>query len=145
MHFPEEVRGSWTGQKLFVDAPSQKANRFGHRFSVLRIEFEGTPLPSLNPQNGASSAAKKVGEAVQCVEVELRSTDLLATGDAGSYSVLFPQTSAELRERKLNNLMADRPDCIATANIGCQLHLAATAVVPVRHWLELLDDCLAGD
>jgi glycolate oxidase iron-sulfur subunit len=32
---------------------------------------------------------------------------------------------------------------IATANIGCQHHLAATSPVPVRHWIELLDETFA--
>jgi glycolate oxidase iron-sulfur subunit len=29
---------------------------------------------------------------------------------------------------------------IATANIGCQLHLGSASAVPVHHWIELLDD-----
>jgi glycolate oxidase iron-sulfur subunit len=40
---------------------------------------------------------------------------------------------------KLRALQADGPDIIATANIGCQLHLASKAGVPVKHWIELLD------
>jgi len=31
------------------------------------------------------------------------------------------------------------PDCIATANVGCQLHLATRSRIPVQHWIELLD------
>jgi glycolate oxidase iron-sulfur subunit len=43
-----------------------------------------------------------------------------------------------LRSRKLNALQDKHPEAIATANIGCLLHLQAEAEVPVRHWLELL-------
>ncbi|XTI73097.1 glycolate oxidase subunit GlcF [Acidithiobacillus sp. AC3] len=66
----------------------------------------------------------------------------LCCGSAGSYSLLQPELARELRERKLSCLEAKAPDCIATANVGCQLHLQQEADVPVRHWLELLADAL---
>lgn len=66
----------------------------------------------------------------------------LCCGSAGSYSVLQPGMSNTLRERKLGHLMAGGPSAIVTANIGCQLHLAAQAVVPVKHWLEVLATAL---
>jgi glycolate oxidase iron-sulfur subunit len=47
--------------------------------------------------------------------------------------------SARLLENKLAALTLENPSCIATANVGCQLHLATRAEVPVRHWIELLD------
>ncbi len=62
----------------------------------------------------------------------------LCCGAAGTYSLLQPDLSHRLRERKLAALTRERPDCIATANIGCLLHLQGAAVIPVRHWLELL-------
>ena len=62
----------------------------------------------------------------------------LCCGSAGSYSLLQPAMADELRTRKLANLMRQAPSAIVTANIGCQLHLAARAAVPVRHWLEIL-------
>ena len=67
----------------------------------------------------------------------------LCCGSAGAYSLLEPAMSRTLRDRKLGNLMAEGPELIVTANIGCQLHLAAAARVPVRHWLEVLADRLA--
>ncbi len=62
----------------------------------------------------------------------------LCCGSAGSYSVLQPKIASELRERKTAALMEHRPDVIATANIGCQMHLADGSDVPVVHWLQLL-------
>ena len=62
----------------------------------------------------------------------------LCCGSAGAYSLLEPGLSAELRERKLAALCAHEPDVIATANVGCQMHLDGTPGVAVRHWLELL-------
>jgi len=62
----------------------------------------------------------------------------LCCGSAGSYAVLQPEIADALRRRKLDNLLAGDPDVIATANVGCQLHLAGSDTVPVRHWLELV-------
>lgn len=62
----------------------------------------------------------------------------LCCGSAGTYSLLQPELAGILKERKLQALQAHAPDVIATANVGCQLHLASDAGVPVVHWLELL-------
>ena len=48
----------------------------------------------------------------------------------------------EARREREAALEAGAPDCIATANIGCISHLQGAAGVPVRHWIELLDEAL---
>ena len=63
----------------------------------------------------------------------------LCCGSAGSYSLLQPELSLRLRDNKLNALQAGKPELIATANVGCQLHLTSGSDVPVKHWIELLD------
>lgn len=63
----------------------------------------------------------------------------LCCGSAGTYSVLQPEISGQLRARKLSSLQARGPDLIASANIGCQTHLAAASEVPVVHWITLLE------
>jgi glycolate oxidase iron-sulfur subunit len=68
----------------------------------------------------------------------------LCCGSAGSYSVLQPALSRQLRDNKLTALRAGGPAVIATANIGCQLHLEGGTDLPVRHWIELLDAARAG-
>jgi len=75
------------------------------------------------------------GAGYQLVEV---ADPHLCCGSAGTYSILEPELSERLRDQKLAALSVGRPQVIATANIGCQLHLAGAAGVPVRHWLELL-------
>ena len=62
----------------------------------------------------------------------------LCCGSAGTYSVLQPELSQQLKARKLNVLGEGKPDVIVTANVGCQLQLKEGANVPVMHWLELL-------
>jgi glycolate oxidase iron-sulfur subunit len=66
----------------------------------------------------------------------------LCCGSAGTYSLLQPEISGELRRRKLDALQAAEPSSIATANIGCLTHLQAGSAVPVRHWIELVDEAL---
>ena len=66
----------------------------------------------------------------------------LCCGSAGTYSILQPELSEQLLTQKLGNLAAGKPELIATANVGCQLHLASQSDLPVRHWVELLDEAL---
>jgi glycolate oxidase iron-sulfur subunit len=63
----------------------------------------------------------------------------LCCGSAGTYSLLQPELALRLRDNKVAALRAGDPEVIATANIGCQLHLEAGTGQPVFHWLELLD------
>jgi len=65
----------------------------------------------------------------------------LCCGSAGTYSILQADLSARLRNDKLDCLQEKSPELIATANIGCLLHLQAAADVPVIHWIELLASC----
>jgi len=62
----------------------------------------------------------------------------LCCGSAGVYSLLQPELSENLRAAKLQNLESSEPEIIATANIGCLLHLQAVASRKVVHWIELL-------
>ena len=66
----------------------------------------------------------------------------LCCGSAGTYSVLQPELSRRLRDNKLAALNAGDPALIATANIGCLSHLQAGSHLPVRHWIELVDEVL---
>ena len=68
----------------------------------------------------------------------------LCCGSAGTYSVLQPELSYALRDRKLANLAQMQPDTIVSANIGCITHLQSGTATPVRHWVEVLDDALTG-
>ncbi|MFZ4700798.1 MAG: glycolate oxidase subunit GlcF [Candidatus Methylumidiphilus sp.] len=63
----------------------------------------------------------------------------LCCGSAGTYSILQPDLSLRLLSDKLEALHSGKPDCIATANIGCLTHLKTGTDVPVVHWVELVD------
>jgi glycolate oxidase iron-sulfur subunit len=49
-----------------------------------------------------------------------------------------------LKERKLANLTAGKPDMICSANIGCLTHLQSGTQTPVKHWVEVIDEILAA-
>jgi len=70
----------------------------------------------------------------------------LCCGSAGTYSVLNPDLSYQLRDRKLGGLKEafgeQPPDAILSANIGCITHLQSGTATPVRHWVEVLDEAL---
>ena len=68
----------------------------------------------------------------------------LCCGSAGTYSVLQPALSKQLRERKQASLAALEPDTVVSANIGCITHLQTGCRTPVRHWVEVLDAALRG-
>jgi glycolate oxidase iron-sulfur subunit len=51
--------------------------------------------------------------------------------------------SHRLRDNKLASLTAASPQVVATANIGCLTHLQAGCTLPIRHWIELIDEALA--
>jgi len=63
----------------------------------------------------------------------------LCCGSAGSYSLLQPRIAEALRQRKLEALMAVKPDVILSANVGCLSHLSSGARIRVQHWIEWLD------
>lgn len=64
----------------------------------------------------------------------------LCCGSAGTYSITQPELSQSLLKNKVEALEAGHPDVIATANIGCHLHIETGAQTPVKHWIELIDD-----
>ncbi|MDB5961897.1 MAG: glcF [Massilia sp.] len=76
------------------------------------------------------------------VDVVLCADSHLCCGSAGTYSVLHPELSKELRDRKLANLAATGAAEIVSANIGCLTHLQSGTTTPVTHWIELIDRML---
>jgi glycolate oxidase iron-sulfur subunit len=65
----------------------------------------------------------------------------LCCGSAGTYSLLQPSLSLQLRANKLAALEVGRPERIVSANIGCIEHLCgAGSSLPVQHWIELIDE-----
>jgi glycolate oxidase iron-sulfur subunit len=66
----------------------------------------------------------------------------LCCGSAGTYSILQQTLSQRLLKNKVAALESGQPVAIATANIGCLTHIQSGSEVPVRHWVELIDERL---
>lgn len=66
----------------------------------------------------------------------------LCCGSAGAYSVLQPEIAGKLRDRKLENIQRAQPDMIVSSNIGCIGHLQSGSSIPVRHWIEVVDEAI---
>jgi glycolate oxidase iron-sulfur subunit len=68
----------------------------------------------------------------------------ICCGSAGTYNLLQPDLSFQLRARKAENIARVKPDLVATGNIGCLQQLAGAIGVPVVHTVELLDWASGG-
>jgi glycolate oxidase iron-sulfur subunit len=78
------------------------------------------------------------------VEVKMCRDAHLCCGSAGTYSLLQPELSQQLRDRKLENLAGTGAARIVSANVGCISHLQSGTATPVEHWIELVDRALHG-
>ncbi len=68
----------------------------------------------------------------------------LCCGSAGTYNLMQPEISGQLKERKIKTLEAKNPDVIAAGNIGCMMQIGSGASVPIVHTVELLDWATGG-
>ncbi len=68
----------------------------------------------------------------------------LCCGSAGTYNLMQPVISAELKRRKVATLEAKAPDVIAAGNIGCMMQIGGGTRLPVVHTVELLDWATGG-
>ncbi|MGH1539674.1 MAG: glycolate oxidase subunit GlcF [Arenicella sp.] len=89
--------------------------------------------------------AQKVTGVVETILMKLgfSMTDIpdkhVCCGSAGTYSITQKKLSQTFLNNKVAALESDQPDLIASANIGCLLHIQSGTQVPVKHWIELLD------
>ena len=91
-------------------------------------------------KGGVEKHLADLGFAIQVANTEAH----LCCGSAGTYSVLNPEISYTLRDRKLGHLDALQPKAILSANVGCITHLQSGTEVPVKHWVEVLDAALGA-
>ena len=68
----------------------------------------------------------------------------LCCGSAGTYNILQPEISAQLKARKVRNIEATGAALVATGNIGCITQIASAASMPVVHTVRLLDWAYGG-
>ncbi|GAB3387923.1 glycolate oxidase iron-sulfur subunit [Azotobacter armeniacus] len=144
---------------LLADDPryAAKARQVSEQTRDLVEVLRGEPLEKLGIHADLRLAfhcpctlqhAQKLGGAVEEVltrlgfQVTAVPDAHLCCGSAGTYSLTQPALSRRLRDNKLNALESGQPQLIATANIGCQIHLDSAGRTPVRHWIELVEEAL---
>ena len=89
-------------------------------------------------RGGVEAALRELGFEISTALNEAH----LCCGSAGTYSVLQPVLSHQLRDRKLGHLAELKPAAILSANVGCIQHLQSGTATPVKHWVEALDEVL---
>ena len=68
----------------------------------------------------------------------------LCCGSAGTYNLMQPEISKQLRDRKVRSIEAKKPDIIAAGNIGCMMQIGSATDIPIVHTVELLDWATGG-
>jgi glycolate oxidase iron-sulfur subunit len=68
----------------------------------------------------------------------------LCCGSAGTYNLMQPEISGQLKARKVKTLEARKPDVIAAGNIGCMMQIGSGTGIPVVHTVELIDWATGG-
>ena len=68
----------------------------------------------------------------------------LCCGSAGTYNLMQPEISKQLKARKVDTLEVLKPDVIAAGNIGCMMQIGGATDVPMVHTVELLDWATGG-
>jgi glycolate oxidase iron-sulfur subunit len=129
------------GELLPELAPALKA-RLGSNGAKPRVAFHA-PCSLQHGQRLGGLVETQLAELGFDVQVPALEPHLCC-GSAGTYSVLQPELAYRLRDRKLGQLSPLGAEVIASANVGCIQHLQSGTATPVRHWIEVLDEALAG-
>ncbi|TCN19291.1 glycolate oxidase subunit GlcF [Sinorhizobium americanum] len=89
------------------------------------------------------SAPKELLRAAGFEVVEPRDSHICC-GSAGTYNLMQPAISSELRIRKVATIEATRPQVISAGNIGCMMQIGSATEIPLVHTVELLDWATGG-
>ncbi|CAM3299447.1 glycolate oxidase subunit GlcF [Paracoccus nototheniae] len=68
----------------------------------------------------------------------------ICCGSAGTYNLMQPEISAQLKTRKVAAIEATGPQVIAAGNIGCMMQIGSVTGIPIVHTVELLDWATGG-
>lgn len=108
---------------------------------AMRVAYHATC--SLQYGQRIRFAPKKLLKAAGFTVLEPRDSHTCC-GSAGTYNLLQPGISAQLKERKVKALEQGAPDAIAAGNIGCMIQIGSGTGLPVVHTVELLDWVTGG-
>ncbi len=115
---------------------------------ISKLKVESDAAVAFHPPCTLQHGQKKMGTTESLLkELGFNLTNIkdahFCCGSAGTYSILQKDLSQKLLKRKIDTIKNSQPDTIATANIGCLLHLqSAAGETPVEHWIQLLDKAI---
>ncbi|MBU2956073.1 glycolate oxidase subunit GlcF [Paracoccus sp. 1_MG-2023] len=98
---------------------------------------------SLQHGQQVRSAPKDLLRAAGFDVVEPRDAHICC-GSAGTYNLMQPAISGQLKTRKVATLQETAPDVIGAGNIGCMMQIGTGTGIPVVHTVELLDWATGG-
>ncbi|HET7203430.1 MAG TPA: glycolate oxidase subunit GlcF [Steroidobacteraceae bacterium] len=131
----------WADHHPGEGSPARARAASGAVQARIRVAWQAPCSLQHGQRDVTSGKVEAILRTTGCELLPLRDSTLCC-GSAGTYSILQPGLSTELRRRKLESLTSGGPDVIATANIGCLEHLRQASPVPVRHWVEIVDAAL---
>jgi glycolate oxidase iron-sulfur subunit len=147
------------GHMLRLDpAYREKAERVSSLAKDITEYLASLDLPKLDPKGISvayhSACSMQHGQKIVAAPKNLLKTagftirdpaeGHLCCGSAGTYNILQPEISAQLKARKVRNIEATKADVIATGNIGCMTQIATGTAMPILHTVELLDWAYGG-
>jgi glycolate oxidase iron-sulfur subunit len=96
-----------------------------------------------------SAAPRRLLERIPGLLLREMEESSLCCGSAGVYNLTQPAMAQRLGRRKIEHVLAAKPQIVATANPGCALQLAnglreAGQKIAVKHVVELLDASYAA-
>jgi glycolate oxidase iron-sulfur subunit len=101
----------------------------------------------LQHAQGVRAQPRRLLQAIPGVEVREIAESEICCGSAGIYNLLEPEAAAELRDRKVQNILKTDAEAIVSSNPGCLLQIATgleAAGRPLRimHLVEVLDQSI---
>ncbi|MFZ5638468.1 MAG: (Fe-S)-binding protein [Pseudomonadota bacterium] len=90
----------------------------------------------------SDDALRRLLARVPALEVVELDAGFGCCGAAGAAMLTAPERAARFRQPLIDAIAASGASRLLSANIGCRLHLAGGAGVPVLHPLEFLAECL---
>lgn len=105
-----------------------------------RVAFHAScPSQHGQPPHGHVEAALR---ALGCEVTRAAGVPRLCCGTTGGHRTLPRKLRHQLRDLALSQLQAAVPEVIVCDDSGCIRHLQAGTALPVKHWVEVLDEAL---
>jgi glycolate oxidase iron-sulfur subunit len=103
----------------------------------------------LQHAQGVRAQPRQLLHTVPGVEVREIAESEICCGSAGIYNLLEPDAAAQLRDRKVRNILTTDADVVVSGNPGCLLQIAtglerAGRPMRIMHLIEVLDQSISA-